>query len=226
LKTRSKQKGIEQYEKLSNLGTFETVEEHGAFFYINFEDYLDTGLFLDHRPMRLKIQQQAKNKHFLNLFAYTGTVSVHAAIGGASSTTTVDMSKTYLDWAQRNMALNKNQSNNRFIRADCMEWLKNEANKPEDEKSYDLIFLDPPTFSNSKRMDNNLSIQEDHVELINHAAKLLSADGILYFSTNFRRFKLDSELLAHLKIKDISAQTIPEDFSRTPRIHYCWEIKC
>jgi len=226
LKTRSKQKGIDQYEKLANLGTFETVEEYGAFFYVNFEDYLDTGLFLDHRPMRLKIQQQAKNKHFLNLFAYTGTASVHAAIGGASSTTTVDMSNTYLDWAQRNMELNKNHSSNRFIRADCIEWLKTEANKTELEKTYDLIFLDPPTFSNSKRMENNLSIQEDHVELIKHAAKLLSSDGILYFSTNFRRFKLDIESLSDLKIKDITALTIPEDFSRTPRIHYCWEIQC
>ncbi len=226
LKTRSKQKGMEQYEKLANLGTFETVEEHGAFFLVNFEDYLDTGLFLDHRPIRLKIQQQAKNKHLLNLFAYTGTASVHAAIGGASSTTTVDMSKTYLDWAQRNMALNKNLSNNRFIRADCVEWLKVEADKSDPEKSYDLIFLDPPTFSNSKRMDDNLSIQDDHIELINHAVKLLSAGGILYFSTNFRRFKLVTEQLGHLTITDITAQTIPDDFSRTPRIHYCWEIKC
>lgn len=226
LKTRSKQKGIDQYEKLANLGTFETIEEHGAFFYVNFEDYLDTGFFLDHRPMRLKIQQLAKNKHFLNLFAYTGTASVHAAIGGASSTTTVDMSNTYLDWAQRNMGLNKNQSDNRFIRADCIEWLKAEANKSELKNTYDLIFLDPPTFSNSKRMDNNLSIQEDHVALIKHAAKLLSSNGILYFSTNFRRFKLDIESLSYLKIKDITAQTIPEDFSRTPKIHYCWEIQC
>lgn len=226
LKTRSKQKGIDQYEKLANQGIFETVEEYGAFFYVNFEDYLDTGLFLDHRPMRLKIQQQAKNKHFLNLFAYTGTASVHAAIGGASSTTTVDMSNTYLDWAQRNMELNKNQSSNQFIRADCIEWLKAEANKTELVKTYDLIFLDPPTFSNSKRMENNLSIQEDHVELIKHATKLLSSNGILYFSTNFRRFKLDIESLSDLKIKDITAQSIPEDFSRTPRIHYCWEIQC
>ena len=226
LKTRSKQKGLEQYEKLASQGNFETVAEQGAVFYVNFEDYLDTGLFLDHRPMRLKIQQQARNKHFLNLFAYTGTASVHAAIGGASSTTTVDMSKTYLDWAQRNMALNKNQSNNRFIRADCIEWLTAEANKSMPKKTYDLIFLDPPTFSNSKRMDNNLSVQDDHVALINHAAKLLSADGSLYFSTNFRRFKLDTEALTHLQLQDISSQTIPEDFSRTPRIHYCWEIKC
>ena len=151
---------------------------------------------------------------------------MHAAIGGASSTTTVDMSKTYLDWAQRNMALNNNQSNNRFIRADCLEWLKAEASKAQITQPYDLIFLDPPTFSNSKRMENNLSIQDDHVELIKNATQLLSNDGILYFSTNFRRFKLDTEALADLQIIDITAQTIPEDFSRNPRIHYCWEIKC
>ncbi|GFO71059.1 23S rRNA (guanine2445-N2)-methyltransferase/23S rRNA (guanine2069-N7)-methyltransferase [Bathymodiolus japonicus methanotrophic gill symbiont] len=226
LKTRSKQKGMDQYEKLASQGTFETIEEHGALLHVNFEDYLDTGLFLDHRPLRLKIQQQAKNKHFLNLFAYTGTASVHAAIGGAITTTTVDMSKTYLDWAQRNMALNNSQSDNRFIRADCMEWLKSAANKSQPDQLYDLIFLDPPTFSNSKRMENNLSIQEDHVALISHATKSLSTDGILYFSTNFRRFKLDMPSLAHLHITDISAQTIPEDFSRSHRIHYCWEIKC
>lgn len=226
LKTRSKQKGLEQYEKLANLGTFETVTEHGVHFYVNFEDYLDTGIFLDHRPIRLKIQQQAKHKHFLNLFAYTGSASIHAAIGGASSTTTVDMSKTYLDWAQRSMALNPNESSNRFIRADCMHWLAQEANKTELEQQYDLIFLDPPTFSNSKRMENELSIQEDHVTLINHAVKLLSSTGTLYFSTNFRRFKLDQQALSHLQIKDITAMTIPEDFSRTPRIHYCWEIQC
>ncbi|WP_428354234.1 bifunctional 23S rRNA (guanine(2069)-N(7))-methyltransferase RlmK/23S rRNA (guanine(2445)-N(2))-methyltransferase RlmL [Methyloprofundus sp.] len=226
LKTRSKQKGLDQYEKLASQGTFEKIQEHGALLYVNFEDYLDTGLFLDHRPMRLKIQQQAKNKHFLNLFAYTGTASVHAAIGGAISTTTVDMSKTYLDWAQRNMALNNNAANNRFIRADCTEWLKDEASKTRPEQRYDLIFLDPPTFSNSKRMENNFSIQDNHVELITNATKLLSTDGILYFSTNFRRFKLDTVALEQLEINDISAQSIPEDFSRTPRIHYCWEIKC
>ncbi|NOR81245.1 MAG: bifunctional 23S rRNA (guanine(2069)-N(7))-methyltransferase RlmK/23S rRNA (guanine(2445)-N(2))-methyltransferase RlmL, partial [Methyloprofundus sp.] len=225
LKIRSKKRGIDQYEKQANQGKFEIIEEHGARFYVNFSDYLDTGLFLDHRPIRIKIQQQAQHKHFLNLFAYTGAASVHAALGGASSTTTVDMSKTYLEWAQRNMDLNTSQSDNYFIRADCMEWLEAEANKPDIEKFYDLIFLDPPTFSNSKRMENNLSIQEDHIALITNAAKLLTAEGILYFSTNFRRFKLDSPALAHLNIKDISKQSIPEDFSRTPKIHYCWEIK-
>lgn len=225
LKIRSKQKGLDQYEKQANLGKFEIIEEHGAKLYVNFLDYLDTGLFLDHRPMRIKLQQLAKNTHFLNLFAYTGTASVHAAIGGAHSTTTVDMSKTYLEWAQRNMDLNKQHSENYFIRADCLEWLETAAAKSPIEHRYDLIFLDPPTFSNSKRMENNLSIQEDHITLITKAAKLLSKEGVLYFSTNFRRFKLDLTALTHLDIKEISKQTIPDDFSRTPKIHYCWEIK-
>ncbi len=225
LKIRSKQKGLDQYEKQASQEQFEIIEEHGARLYVNFTDYLDTGLFLDHRPMRIKIQQQAQNKHFLNLFAYTGSASVHAALGGAISTTTMDMSKTYLQWAQRNMDLNNSPCDNRFIRANCMEWLEQEAHKSSIERTYDIIFLDPPTFSNSKRMENNLSIQEDHVALINNATKLLSAEGILYFSTNFRRFKLDVAALAHLKVKEISKQTIAEDFARTPKIHYCWEIK-
>lgn len=224
LKIRSKQKGIEQYEKQAHSEEFEIIEEHGARFYVNFEDYLDTGIFLDHRPIRLHIQQQAKGKHILNLFAYTGTASVHAAIGGASSTTSVDMSKTYLDWAQRNMDLNQVKSDNYFIRADCKEWLEEQTTKPKRDQAYDLIFLDPPTFSNSKRMETTLSIQEDHVALIKQAVQLLNDGGVLYFSTNFHRFKLDTEALANFTIEDISADTIPEDFSRTPKIHYCWEI--
>jgi len=224
LKVRSKQKGTDQYEKISDTESFEVIEEQGAKLYVNFKDYLDTGLFLDHRPMRLKIQQMAKNKHFLNLFSYTGSVSVHAAIGGAASTTSIDMSKTYLDWAQQNMALNTQHSDNYFIHADCMKWLDNAVNQPSLEKTYDLIFLDPPTFSNSKRMEENLSIQQDHADLILNAAELLSENGVLYFSTNYRQFKLDTDILSDLNIINISAKTIPDDFSRNPRIHYCWEI--
>jgi 23S rRNA (guanine2445-N2)-methyltransferase / 23S rRNA (guanine2069-N7)-methyltransferase len=225
LKVRSKQKGSDQYEKLSSSESFEIVQEKGARLYVNFENYLDTGLFLDHRPMRLKIQQKAKGKHFLNLFAYTGSISVHAAIGGAASTTSVDMSKTYLNWAQENMNLNAQDSDNYFIHVDCMKWLDDAVNQSPLEKTYDIIFLDPPTFSNSKRMEENLSIQDDHTDLILNAAELLSDGGVLYFSTNFRRFKLDYDILSDLNIKNISAKTIPADFSRNPRIHYCWEIK-
>ncbi len=223
LKIRRKQRSTDQYEKHGELGRFHLIEEGGCKLLVNFEDYLDTGLFLDHRPIRLLIQQQAKNKRFLNLFAYTGTATVHAAMGGATSTTTVDMSNTYTEWAKNNMALNKNTGEHEFIQADCLEWLANEAKKAE-VRHYDLIFLDPPTFSNSKRMEDVFDIQNDHAQLIKNAVTLLAPEGILYFSTNFRRFKIDSPGLSELTVEDISAATIPEDFSRNPRIHYCWKI--
>ncbi|UOA07906.1 bifunctional 23S rRNA (guanine(2069)-N(7))-methyltransferase RlmK/23S rRNA (guanine(2445)-N(2))-methyltransferase RlmL [Methylobacter sp. S3L5C] len=223
LKIRRKQRSTDQYEKHGELGRFHTVEEGGCKLLVNFEDYLDTGLFLDHRPIRLLIQQQAKDKRFLNLFAYTGSATVHAAMGGATSTTTVDMSNTYINWAKNNMAPNKNTGEHEFIQADCLEWLANEA-KQTDTRQYDLIFLDPPTFSNSKRMDDVFDIQNDHVQLIKNAVTLLAPEGILYFSTNFRRFKIDKPGLSDLTVEDISTATIPEDFSRNPRIHYCWKI--
>ncbi|MBP7954343.1 MAG: class I SAM-dependent methyltransferase, partial [Nitrosomonas sp.] len=205
------------------------IEESGCQFWVNFEDYLDTGLFLDHRPIRLMIQQQAKNKRFLNLFAYTGSASVHAAIGGARSTLTIDMSNTYLDWAKRNFTLNGIQGDHQFVRADCTEWL-NEQARAEKKPQFDLIFLDPPTFSNSKKMDEIFDIQRDHVQLIRNAVALLSTSngeeekGILYFSTNFRRFKMDLEALADLSVENISSAMIPEDFKRNARIHSCWKI--
>jgi 23S rRNA (guanine2445-N2)-methyltransferase / 23S rRNA (guanine2069-N7)-methyltransferase len=224
LKIRRKQKSSDQYEKQADQGHFHIIEEGGCKLLVNFEDYLDTGLFLDHRPIRLLIQQQARGKRFLNLFAYTGSATVHAAIGGAKSTTTVDMSNTYINWAKNNMALNKNQGEHEFIQADCLEWLDREAGLPY-SRQYDLIFLDPPTFSNSKRMDNVFDIQQNHVQLINNAVTLLAPGGVLYFSTNFRRFKIDNLALSELNVKDITADTIPEDFARNPKIHYCWRIQ-
>ncbi len=224
LKIRRKQKSTDQYEKQGDQGHFHIVEEGGCKLLVNFEDYLDTGLFLDHRPIRLLIQQQASGKRFLNLFAYTGSATVHAAIGGAKSTTTVDMSNTYINWAKNNMALNKNQGEHEFIQADCLEWLDREARLPY-SRQYDLIFLDPPTFSNSKRMDDVFDIQQNHVQLINNAVALLAPGGVLYFSTNFRRFKIDNLALSGLNITDITAATIPEDFARNPKIHYCWRIQ-
>lgn len=229
LKIRRKQKSTEQYEKISDSRRFHIIEESGCQFWVNFEDYLDTGLFLDHRPIRLMIQQQAKNKRFLNLFAYTGSASVHAAIGGARSTLTIDMSNTYLDWAKRNFTLNVIQGDHQFVRADCTEWL-NEQARAEKKPQFDLIFLDPPTFSNSKKMDEIFDIQRDHVQLIRNAVALLSTSngeeekGILYFSTNFRRFKMDLEALADLSVENISSAMIPEDFKRNARIHSCWKI--
>ena len=227
IKLRRKQRGTAQYTRRGIEGEFHQIEESGCKLLINFEDYLDIGLFLDHRPIRNLIQQQARGKRFLNLFAYTGAATVHAVVGGARASTTVDMSKRYLEWAQRNLALNHQAiySTHQFVRADCLDWLAKESGRgDENRRQYDLIFLDPPTFSNSKRMDTSFDVQADHVELIRQACRLLSSDGILYFSTNFRKFKLDQAALSDLEIKEITRQTIPPDFERNQKIHYCWQI--
>ncbi len=224
LKIRRRQKGSAQYEKQAEAGRFQQVEEGGCRFWVNFEDYLDTGLFLDHRATRLMIQRLAEDKHFLNLFAYTGTATVHAAVGGARSTTTVDMSHTYLDWARRNLELNDIKGyRHELVQADCLAWLEDEADRGE--LKFDLIFLDPPTFSNSKRMGDVFDVQKDHVVLLRKTASLLKPDGVLIFSTNFRKFKLALEILEDFAVEDISAKTIPKDFERNPRIHYCWMFK-
>lgn len=223
LKIRRKQKNTEQYEKQGDAGHFHVVEENGCKFWVNFEDYLDTGLFLDHRPMRLLLQQHAKGKRFLNLFSYTGAATVHAIIGGAVTSVTVDMSNTYLDWAKRNFNLNGIRGNHQLVRADCLQWLT-EHIKAKQKPQFDLIFVDPPTFSNSKKMDEVFDIQRDHVQLIRNAASLLARNGILYFSTNFRRFKMNKEALADLMIEDISQAMIPIDFARDSKIHQCWKI--
>ncbi len=223
LKIRRKQKGTAQYEKLADAARFHQVEEGGCRFWVNFEDYLDTGLFLDHRPTRLMIQSMAKDKHFLNLFAYTGTATVHAALGGASSTTSIDMSNTYMDWARQNLELNGIKGyHHELIQADCLAWLDAQLDKRGN--LYDLIFLDPPTFSNSKRMDSAFDIQRDHVDMLHKTARLLTPNGQLIFSTNFRKFKLDGDALQGLAVEDISSKTIPKDFERNLRIHYCWII--
>jgi 23S rRNA (guanine2445-N2)-methyltransferase / 23S rRNA (guanine2069-N7)-methyltransferase len=189
---------------------------------VNLTDYLDTGLFLDHRATRQLIRDLAPGKRFLNLFAYTGSATVYAAAGGAATTTTVDLSSTYLDWARRNLDLNGFLgSEHSFIRADCVEWLTSGGARPG---TYDLIFMDAPTFSNSKSMDDTLDIQRDHARLIRAAVRLLSKDGVLVFSTNFRRFKLDEGLEQEFAIADVSKQTLPPDFLRNPRIHRCFRI--
>ncbi len=224
LKIRRKQKNTAQYDKLADRGHFHVVEEGNCKFLVNFEDYLDTGLFLDHRPVRLMIHQQAAGKRFLNLFAYTGSATIHAVAGGAVSSLTIDLSNTYLQWAQNNFDLNRISGNHKLLRADCMEWLTTQAslsNKPQ----FDLIFLDPPTFSNSKKMDHIFDVQRDHVALIRNAVSLLAPGGILYFSTNFRRFAMEKQQLSDLRLEDISVATIPEDFARNPKIHYCWRIQ-
>jgi 23S rRNA (guanine2445-N2)-methyltransferase / 23S rRNA (guanine2069-N7)-methyltransferase len=220
-KVRRRQKGRTQYEKLATTGEFHEVREGPCRLLVNFTDYLDTGLFLDHRLTRAMLGELARDKHFLNLFGYTGSATVHAALGGARSTTTVDMSWTYLDWARRNLELNGvTGPKHELVQADVLKWLK----EPRSQK-YDLIFLDPPTFSRSKRMDDTLDIQRDHVGLIRDACALLAPGGVLIFSTNLRKFKLDRAALADLKIDDITRRTLPPDFERNPRIHQCFRIQ-
>jgi 23S rRNA (guanine2445-N2)-methyltransferase / 23S rRNA (guanine2069-N7)-methyltransferase len=237
-KIRKSQKGDAQYTRQSEGSRFFTVEEHGCQLWVNFEDYLDTGLFLDHRPLRLRIQREAEGKRFLNLFCYTASATVHAFKGGAAQSLSVDLSNTYLDWAERNLHANrcKAQRADKFkplpasprghwlLQADCLVWLREQAALAKPPQ-FDLILLDPPTFSNSKRMEEVLDTQHDHVEMIQSCTKLLAAGGTLYFSTNRRSFKLDQAALGSLQIKDITAQTLDEDFKRPPPSHRCWQIR-
>ncbi|PCJ32819.1 MAG: bifunctional 23S rRNA (guanine(2069)-N(7))-methyltransferase RlmK/23S rRNA (guanine(2445)-N(2))-methyltransferase RlmL [Gammaproteobacteria bacterium] len=222
LKLRKKQRGTQQYEAQASQKQRTKVTESGLSFWLNLTDYLDTGLFLDHRITRQMIAEKAQGQAFLNLFAYTGSATVYAAAAQAESTTTVDMSNTYLEWAQENMALNGlTAEKHRFIRANCLEWLETAQQAPE---KYGLIFLDPPTFSNSTRMEGVFDIQRDHVSLIKMTAALLTKGGTLFFSTNRRDFKMDNKALSSLNITDISHATLPKDFERNPKIHYCWTI--
>ncbi|RMV77971.1 Ribosomal RNA large subunit methyltransferase K/L [Pseudomonas caricapapayae] len=218
IKRRERQSGTRQYERQSAQGQFLEVSEGGVKLLVNLTDYLDTGLFLDHRPMRMRLQREASGKRFLNLFAYTATASVHAAKGGARSTTSVDLSRTYLDWARRNLSLNGFSDKNRLEQGDVMAWLQ--ANRDE----YDLIFIDPPTFSNSKRMEGIFDVQRDQVELIDLAMARLAPGGVLYFSNNFRKFVLDENLSQRYAVEDITAQTIDPDFARNGKIHRAWKI--
>jgi len=221
-RVRKPQKGAEQYEKRESVAERHAVSEGGLKFWVNFRDYLDTGLFLDHRIMRARLRSWAKDADFLNLFCYTGSASVYAAAGGARSTTGVDLSNTYLDWAHENLLLNGFGGNNHELyRADCLAWLEEQESRGP---QFDLIFVDPPTFSNSKRMDGVLDVQRDHVGMIRRSLKLLRPAGRLVFSTNYTRFKLDSEALADLAVEDISAATIPKDFERHARIHRCYIV--
>ena len=219
LKTRKKQGGASQYEKLDKKNNRSIVKENDLKFYINMYDYIDTGLFLDHRATRELIKRLANNKTFLNLFAYTGSVTVYAAAGGAKTTTTVDMSNTYLDWAQDNLSLNNYVGDKHsFIRDDCLAWLQQAV---EEKKKYELIFIDPPTFSNSKKMTVSLDITRDHVLLLNNCLEILTDDGMIIFSTNAKGFKLDSSISDSCFIQEITAQTTTEDFRRKPQ-HRCW----
>jgi 23S rRNA (guanine2445-N2)-methyltransferase / 23S rRNA (guanine2069-N7)-methyltransferase len=223
LKVRRRQKGTAQYEKQAEAGRFYEVREDGLRFWVNFEDYLDTGLFLDHRLTRRLVRELAPGRRFLNLFAYTGSATVYAIAGGAVASTTVDLSRTYLDWAKRNLELNRlNGPRHDLVQADCLEWLESAV---RGRARFDLIFLDPPTFSTSKRMRDTLDIQRDHVPLIRRCMSLLAPGGVLLFSNNQRKFKLDIDALGDFSMKDITRRTIPKDFERNALIHHCWRIE-
>ncbi|MDP4259512.1 MAG: class I SAM-dependent methyltransferase [Bacteroidota bacterium] len=208
-----------QYEKLSSEQEFFAVREGGLQFLVNLSDYLDTGLFLDHRITRGMVRNEARDKRVLNLFCYTGSFSVYAAAGGAALVHSVDLSRTYLDWAVRNMALNDLLSPAAsFIHADVKQHL--DLLPPD---FYDLVIMDPPTFSNSKRMKDFLDIQRDHVELLNKALISMRTGGVMYFSTNFRRFQLDREKILASSIKDITGATTPFDF-QGKLFRFCYRI--
>ena len=219
LKTRYKAKGGSKYGRFAQRSEFLEVEEGGLRFRVNLFDYLDTGLFLDHRPIRAQVRALAARKRFLNLFCYTGAVSVYAAAGGAAATTSVDLSATYLEWATENFTLNgivgpKHQ----LIQADALEWLRHARGQ------YDLIFVDPPTFSNSKRAED-FDVQRDHVELLRLCAARLAPGGVILFSNNLRRFRLDAQLAEAFEVRETTAQTIPFDFARNSHVHHSYELR-
>ncbi|WP_449284326.1 bifunctional 23S rRNA (guanine(2069)-N(7))-methyltransferase RlmK/23S rRNA (guanine(2445)-N(2))-methyltransferase RlmL [Lysobacter koreensis] len=220
LKTRAKGKGGSKYGQFDTRGEFVVVREGDARLRVNLFDYLDTGLFLDHRPLRLRIAEEADDTRFLNLFGYTGAATVHAAVGRARQTTTVDLSATYLQWCADNLAQNGvGGAKHRLVQADAVSWLESEPGE------YDLIFCDPPTFSNSKRAED-FDVQAEHVRLLRAAVARLARDGVLYFSNNFRRFKLDDAAVAEFaQCVEITAETIPPDFARDARIHRCWRLQ-
>jgi 23S rRNA (guanine2445-N2)-methyltransferase / 23S rRNA (guanine2069-N7)-methyltransferase len=218
LKIRQRGKGGEKYGRMDQRGEYIEVGEGGLKFLVNLWDYLDTGLFLDHRPLRARIRSMSRGKRFLNLFCYTGSVSVYAAAGGASETTSVDLSQTYLDWAERNFEINGfGAQQNKLVWADAAGYLQSHS------AMFDLIFVDPPTFSNSKRADD-FDVQRDHVRLLTLCGERLLPGGTILFSNNFRRFKLDEEALTQFAIRDISPATIPFNFERNARIHKCYEL--
>lgn len=222
LRTRRRQKERAQYERLAGGEEFHVVEEAGLKLRVNLDAYLDTGLFLDHRLTRQLIGREAAGKRFLNLFCYTGVATVHAVAGGAKASLSVDLSRTYLDWARANLELNAlGGAGHQFLQADVLRWLAEQPAAP----AWDLVFLDPPTFSNSARMEGVLDIQRDHARLVTDCMRLLAPDGRLLFSTNARHFKLDDEIGSRFRITDLSAATLPFDFAGNPRIHRAYELR-
>lgn len=221
LKTRARQEGLAQYDKLEARGERHRVREGGLTLLVNFEDYLDTGLFLDHRPLRGRLRAEAAGKDVLNLFAYTGTLSVFAAAGGARRTTSVDMSRTYLEWARANLSANGFEvgTSHALVRADVLQWLATPSNE-----RWDIAVVDPPTFSNSKKMRGHFDVQRDHGWLLDRVGERMRPGGVIYFSTNARRFRPEWPLLTGPLASDISHQTVPADF-RNKKIHRAWRVE-
>ncbi len=220
VKRRRRQLEASQYERQGEQRRELVVTESGLKFLVNLSDYLDTGLFLDHRVTRSLVRAEAAGTRFLNLFAYTGAFTVYAAAGGAAATTTVDLSNTYLAWAERNLQLNRMDGpQHRRVRDDARKFLEYHPPRP----SYDLAVVDPPTFSRSKKLEYDWDIQRDHVDLLNRLLRLMTPRGVVYFSTNFRRFKLQTDELRGAEAREISRQTVPPDF-RERRIHRCWRL--
>ncbi len=218
IKSRFKQKGAVQYTKLEDKNETMLIRENEAHYIVNLHDYLDTGLFLDHRPLRQMVFKESSGKKVLNLFSYTGSISVAAALGGARQVTSVDMSATYQDWARKNFeANNVVLTDHIFVTDSAMVYLEKASSR------FDLIILDPPTFSNSKKMEEDFEVEKDQVFLIKHCMRLLSPTGVLYFSNNKRKFKLDPALGEICHIKDITPRTIPEDY-RDTKAHHCFKI--
>ncbi|MEQ8802450.1 MAG: bifunctional 23S rRNA (guanine(2069)-N(7))-methyltransferase RlmK/23S rRNA (guanine(2445)-N(2))-methyltransferase RlmL [Haliea sp.] len=218
-KVRQRQRGDEQYGKQASSGELVSVREGRAQLLVNLRDYLDTGLFLDHRPLRLRLGREAERKDFLNLFCYTGAATVHAALGGARSTTSVDLSNTYLGWLRKNLAHNGlDETRNLLERGDCLAWLQACGRR------FDLILLDPPSFSNSRKLSESFDVQRDHAGLVRAAMAVLRPGGVLYFSNNRRGFRLDPALEADYPCEDITRSTLDPDFQRNSRIHQCWRL--
>lgn len=213
--------GQEQYEKRAQTGRRIVVDEGGLRFWVNLEDYLDTGLFLDHRNTRARVREEAQGKRFLNLFAYTGSFTVYAAAGGATQCTTVDLSNTYLAWARDNLALNElwKPERHELVRADVLRWLRSAP-----PRSWDLIVLDPPSFSVSKEMRERFEVQRDYVDLVRDALSVLAPGGSLYFSTHFRDFRFDASRFPGVTSEELTPGTIPEDFHQRT-IHRCWRLR-
>ncbi len=218
IKSRFRQKGTTQYTKLEEKNEFFPVKEYKANFLVNLHDYLDTGLFLDHRPLRQIVTKSSEGKKVLNLFSYTGSISVMAAIGGARQVTSVDMSATYMDWAKRNFEENGIVlKEHNFIVDSALDYLEKASSR------FDLIVLDPPTFSNSKKMEEDFEVEKDQEFLVKHCMRLLAPEGVLYFSNNKRKFKIAESVLGTYNVQDISLKTIPEDY-RDQKVHHCFKI--